>query len=131
MTFYWLFWFPSYDILLAFLEFLGPAVANLHYWGEKERERICHRQRKLDPVDQFLLTLMKLKLILCSLDLAVHFGTSESLVSRYITTWVCFLYQHLKEIEWMPAVDQVTFTLPHAFRDKYPSTFAIIDGSVH
>lgn len=121
--------FPSDDILLAFFEFLGPAVANLNYWGEKERERIRHRQRKLDPVDQFLLMLMKLKLNLHSLDLAVRFGISESLVSRYITTWVCFLYQHLKEIEWMPTVEQVTSTLPHAFRDKYPTTFAIIDGS--
>ena len=72
---------------------------------------------------------MKLKLNLRRLDLAVHFGISESLVSRYITTWLCFLYQHLKEIEWMPAVDQVTSTLPHAFHDKYPTTFAIIDGS--
>ena len=121
--------FPSYDNLLAFFEFLGPAVANLNYWGEKERERVRHRQRKLDPVNQFLLTLMKLKLNLRSLDLAVCFGISESLVSRYITTWLCFLYQHLKEIEWMPAVEQVTSTLPHAFHDKYPTTFAIIDGS--
>ena len=72
---------------------------------------------------------MKLKLNLRSLDLAVRFGISESLVSRYITTWVRFLYQHLKEIEWMPTVEQVTSTLPHAFRDKYPTTFAIIDGS--
>ena len=51
---------------------------------------------------QFLFTLMKLKLNLCSLVLAFHFGISESLLSRYITTWVCFLYQHLKGIEWMP-----------------------------
>ena len=69
--------FPSYDILLAFFEFLGPAVANLNYWGEKERERKRHCQRKLDLVDQFLLTLMKLKLNLHSLDLAVRFGISE------------------------------------------------------
>ena len=69
--------FPSYDFLLAFFEFLGPAVANLNYWGEKERERRRHCQRKLDLVDQFLLTLMKLKLNLRSLDLAVRFGISE------------------------------------------------------
>ena len=29
----------------------------------------------------------------------------------------------------MPAVEQVAGTLPHAFREKYPSTYAIIDGS--
>ena len=93
------------------------------------RERKRHRQRKLDHLDQFLLMLMKLKLNLCSLDIAVRFGISESLVSRYVSIWVCFLYQHLKEIEWMPAVEQVTSTLPYAFREKYPTTFAIIDGS--
>ena len=46
-----------------------------------------------------------------------------------VETWVCFLYQHLNEIEWMPAVEQVTSTLPHAFHDKHPTTFAISDGS--
>ena len=114
---------------MAFFEFLGPAVANRNYWGERERERRRHHHRKLDPLNQFFLTLMKLKLDLRSLDLAVRFGISESLVSRYITTWVCFLYQHLKEIEWMSAVEQVASTQPHAFREKYPTTFAIIDGS--
>ena len=89
-------WFPSYDILLAFFEFLGPAVAN--YWGEKEGERIRHRQRKLDPVNQFLLTLMKLKLNLRRLDLAVRFGISESLVSRYITTWLFFCINTIKRL---------------------------------
>ena len=72
---------------------------------------------------------MKLKLNLRSLDLAVCFGISESLVSRYITIWACFLYQQLKKIEWMPAVEEVTSTLPHAFHGKYPTRFAITDGS--
>ena len=62
--------------------------------------------------------LMKLKLNLRSLDIAVRFGISESLVSRYVSTWVCFLYKHLKEIEWMPAVEQVTSTLPYSFRES-------------
>lgn len=29
----------------------------------------------------------------------------------------------------MPSVEQVSGTLPHVFKDKFPSTFAIIDGS--
>ena len=28
----------------------------------------------------------------------------------------------------MPSVEQVAGTLPHAFKDKYRSTFTIIDG---
>ena len=65
---------------------------------------------------------MKLK------DLAFRFGISTSTVSRYITTWICFLYHHLKEINWTP-VEQVQGTLPHSFRKQFPNTFAIIDGS--
>ena len=29
----------------------------------------------------------------------------------------------------MPSVEQVMGTLPHSFKDKYPSTYAIVDGS--
>ena len=121
--------FPSYEILLAFYEFLGPAVDELKYWGEKDHTRKRQRKRKLIALDQLLLTLMKLRLNLVNKDLGVRFGISESLVSRYVCTWVCFLYQHLNEIKWTPSVEQVTATMPHAFREKYPTTFAIIDGS--
>jgi len=49
--------------------------------------------------------------------------------SCYITTWICFLYHHFKEIDWLPSVQQVWATLPSGFKQKYPTTFAIIDGS--
>lgn len=75
------------------------------------------------------MTLMKLRLNFKTLDLSFRFGVSKSAVSRYVTTWICFLYNHLKEIDWMPSVQQVSGTLPSAFHDKYPSTYAIIDGS--
>eukprot|EP00731_Ephydatia_muelleri_P019540 Em0012g365a len=35
----------------------------------------------------------------------------------------------LKEIDWIPSVDQVFGTQPIEFREKFPSTYAIIDGS--
>ena len=114
---------------MSFYEFLGPAVDELKYWGDKEFTRKRQRKRKLSSLDQLLLTLMKLKLNLRNKDIAFRFGISESLVSRYICTWVCFLYHHMKEIEWTPSTKQVAATLPHGFREKYPTTFAIIDGS--
>ena len=121
--------FPSYEVFLAFYEFLGPAVDELMYWGEKEFSRKRQTKRKLSSVDQLLLTLMKLKLNLRNKDLGFRFSISESLVSRCLSTWVCFLYRHLKEINWTPSTKQVAATLPHVFREKYPMTFAIIDGS--
>lgn len=73
--------------------------------------------------------LVKLGLNLQHRDLAFHFGLSVSQVSRYITTWICFLYKELQDIEWIPSVAQVFGTQPADFREKFPTTYAIIDGS--
>ena len=102
----------------------------LNYWGSKKNtsKKRC-RKCKLDPQNQLFLTLVKLKLNLKFQDLAFRFGISTAAVSRYFTTWICFLYHHLKEVDWVPSVEQVCGTLPHSFREKYPSTYAIIDGS--
>ena len=110
---------------------MGPSVNELSYWGSKETVSVIkrHRHTILSPLNQFFLTLVKLKLNLQIRDIAFRFGVSKSLVSKYVITWVCFLYHHLGEINWMPSVEQVMGTLPHSFKDKYPSTYAIIDGS--
>jgi hypothetical protein len=120
--------FQSYDLLLAFYEFLGPSVNKLTYWGSKN-ESGRRRKMKLDPLNQLFMTLMKLKLNLREKDLAYRFGISVSVVSKYFITWVCFLYSHLREIDWMPTVDQVKGTMPCAFKEKYPKTYIIIDAS--
>lgn len=106
------------------------AVNELTYWGDKESAGVCRRPRKLSPHNQFFMTLIKLKLNLCIKDIAYHFGISEPIVSRYLTTWICFLYQQLQEISWMPDVDQVVTTLPTSFRDKYQTAYAIIDVTI-
>ena len=81
------------------LDFLGPVVNELRYRGEKAGQGLRHRVRILDPINQLFLTLVKLKLNLKVKDLAFRFGISPSVVSRYINTWICFLYHHLKEID--------------------------------
>lgn len=122
--------FPSYEVFLAVFDFLGPAVNYLEYWGTSKRTvRMDRHKWKLNPKNQFFLTLVRLRLNCRVKDLAVRFGISLGLVSRYITTWICFLYHHLKEIEWMPSPEQVAGNLPHVFKDKYSTTYAIIDGT--
>ena len=121
--------FVSYAVFLAFFEFLGPVVDHLNYWGSKDGVRTRHRSRKLDAQNQLFLTLVKLKLNLKLTDLAFRFELSKSQICRYLTMWICFLYHHLKEINWIPTVRQVSRTLPTAFREKFPNTCAIIDGS--
>ena len=39
------------------------------------------------------------------------------------------MYHHLKEIDWFPKSEQVAGTLPNAFKEKYPTTYIIIDAS--
>ena len=102
-----------------FFEFLGPVVDHLIYWGSKEGVRQRHRVRKLNPKNQLFLTLVKLKLNLKLIDLAFRFGLSASQTSRYLTTWICFLYRQLKEIDWMPAVNQVLETLPSVSKKSF------------
>ena len=109
--------FVSYAVFLSFFNFLGPVVNELRYRGEKGGQGLRHHVHMLDPVNQLFLTLVKLKLNLKLKDLAFRFGISPSVVSRYINTWICFLYHHLKEIDWTPSVNQVISTLPHSFKN--------------
>ena len=91
--------FVSYAVFLSFFNFLGPVINELRYRGEKGEQGLCHRVRMFDPINQLFLTLVKLKLNLKLKDLAFRFGILPSVVSRYINTWICFLYHHLKEID--------------------------------
>ena len=91
--------FTGFVSCAVFLAFSGPAVNELRYLGEKGVKGLRHRVRVLEPVNQLFLTLVKLKLNLKLKDLAFRFGISPSIVSRYINTWICFLYHHLKEVD--------------------------------
>jgi len=113
--------FPFYIILLAFFDFLGLAVHHLKY--RETREGSHGHQKKLNPLNSLFLNVIKLHLYLTEQDLAFHFGISTSTVSRYFVTWICFLYNHLKEIECCPPAEQVACTPPHAFKQKYPTTY--------
>ena len=80
-------------------------------------------------MNQLFVLLVTLRLNLKTEDLAFRFSLLPSQISRYITTWICFLYHHLKELDWMPTVQQVAGTMPSAFKEKFPNTYAIIDAS--
>ena len=73
--------------------------------------------------------LVKLRLNIKLECLSFRFGLSTSVISRYLTTRICFLYHVFMEMDWMPSVEQVKVTLPSAFKEKFATTYAIIDGS--
>lgn len=125
--------FTSYGILDALFTFLGPSVESLSYSKfESENQRgnskRC-RPRTLPPLEEFFLTLVRLRLGLMEQDLAYRFGISQSTVSRITTTWINLLYLKLKEIPlWMPK-GLVHATMPQQFKKQYPTTRVIVDAT--
>ena len=82
---------------------------------------------KMEAIDQLFLFLTWLK---CGLTLHFTswlFDTPKSTISRYIITWVNFLYFSLGSVPIWPSKQQIAETMPESFRRAYPSTRCVID----
>ena len=67
------------------------------------------RKRKLVSKDEFLLTLMKLRLGLLSTDLATRFNISEGLCSNIFHSWLRAMSEYLKSFVFIPDIEAVLF----------------------
>ena len=99
----------------------------MRYWsGPKKTSRKGRNFRKspkkfgpkraLSQKDEFLLTLMKLRLGSTNADLAQRFGISRSTVSTIFNTWVKILASELKCLIYNPCMEVVKKTLPKKFK---------------
>ena len=84
-------------------------------------------ERKLRLQQEFLLTLMKLRLALLTIDLGLRFHVSASTVSSIFITWVKLMSKELSVLIVWPSRQQVKKTLPTCFRKLYPKVRCIID----
>ena len=105
-------------------DFLGPAALMLQYRDSKKI--LCQsnkgRPRCLSPIDEFFLTLVRLRLGLLEQDIAYRFDISQSTVSRTFTTWINFLFLHLSRFH-------CGTYMPKNFNQQYPTTRVIIDAT--
>lgn len=76
---------------------------------------------------QFLLTLMRLRLDLSGKDLAYRFGIHESTVSRTLLNVLDVLYNRLSPLITWPDRDALRKTIPIDFRKHCPKCAVIID----
>ena len=128
--------FPSFSTLEAFFNFLRPAVNDLKYSKKQEESDMQNgvenkrlQQRSLPPLEEFFMTLVRLRLGLFEQDLAYRFGISQSTVSRITSTWINFLYLKVKEIPLWPPKELVKANMPREFKTRYPTTRVILDAT--
>ena len=125
--------FPDLASLMTCYKFLGPSVYNLKYWSSKIEETACiskkkGRPRSLEPLEEFFLVLVRLRLGLMEQDIADRFRLSCSTVSRIFMTWINFLHLKLKEIRYSSIITlkKLACTITHALHEqqKYQGVFA-------
>lgn len=111
----------NYSKFQFVLTTLGPAAFELVY--------MYGQVYQLAVRDQFFLTLIKLRRHKQNFELSRLFGISESCVSNIFCTWVRFMSLQWKEINLWPDRDLVRYYSPTDFRQKFPTTRVIVDGT--
>ena len=128
---------PSLACFMMIFNLLKPFAEKLKYWDKNKEKKVSYqkdsskkkpgKQRLLTIMEEFILTLVRLRLGLLSRHLTDIFGVSEGSVSKVFTTWICFLSTVFRDIllKW-PCKEEIKKKLPSSF-NKFPSTRIIID----
>jgi len=129
--------FKSYSALYAFFKFLHPDCLYINYLGSKPNEEKTPTKRrggvkKLLLMDEFFMTLIRLRQNLPIFHLANLFGLSNSQTGRIINSWILFLKNQFEQLDiWPPLPPQEKLTFPKDFEkyyeDLFSDTIAILD----
>ena len=111
----------TYEKFLMVLSTLGPAAYELNYFHGYNHS--------LSVEDQFFMTLVKLRQHKTNFEMSRMFDVSEATITNIFVTWVNFLACQWGEIDWWPSRDLVRFYAPTDFKQKFPSTRVIVDGT--
>ena len=86
-----------------------------------------HGNRKLTNFEEFMLTIVKLRLNLQHKDLGYRFRISKSSVSQIFHKWLNILHAGLKFLIRWPSRQKLRASLPECFQEKFKKTAVIID----
>ena len=132
----------SFELFDALFNLLKPHFPKMNYWQGsrkliryKSKVRSAYkkttRPRKLEPKDEFLLTLMRIRLGILNEDLADRFGIAPSTCSSIFKTWIRFLSDTLGKalVQWLPK-ESIMENMPKAFKKAgYGNVRVVIDCS--
>ncbi|XP_078662112.1 uncharacterized protein LOC144906066 [Branchiostoma floridae x Branchiostoma belcheri] len=118
-------------------KYVEPYAKKMTYWKSSNTKKSskkkkgtpqkCGANRKLNLRDEFLLTLMRLRLGLTINFLAIIFGLVPSSCSQVVNSWVRFLSVTLQPLIVWPSRAAITETLPPQFKKKCRRIRCIID----
>ena len=108
---------PTHVVFLSLFTYLEGKASRMRLWrGEKEEEKRKQEGkgaggrkggRKLELVDEFFMTLIRLRLGLYSEDIAQRFGISVSYFSKIFTTWIVFLSKEVRLLFPFPSQKKI------------------------
>jgi len=108
---------PSFQILrMVIFNFVSPHVKH----GSS-------KTHALSKFEEFIATLMKLRLGLFDQDLAYRFGVHQSTISRNFRKWIDAMFTRLKPLIKWPEREELQKTLPLDFRAHFKKCVVIID----
>ena len=105
--------FPDFATLMIFYEeILKDDAEEMRMWKGKNSKDIfdefkCGRLHKLPLLEQFFMTLVRLRLGLLKVDIAYRFSVSQSTVSRTTLTWINLMYHNFKKIPILGCSEKV------------------------
>ena len=129
---------PNLRTLNSLFALLKPRALKVHYW--RTRMSTFRRYFRKSPMrsgpkrllfckDEFILTLMKLRLGLTTTFLANIFGVSVGTCSSIFNTWIKFLARELRCLIFWPNKEQIQTFMPKSLKLKYHNLRCIIDCS--
>ena len=103
----------------------------MRYWGASNSSTHdndkCGPKRKLAPIDELFMVLVKLKRGSGNRDLGERFGLHETHVSRIFITWINALHTILASIDiWLPR-SKIRKHMPPCFKPMYKDVRVIVD----
>ena len=128
------FWtgFYSYRTLMIFWQhYVEPNSKSMRYWGSMNADNDsvscmkCGQKRKLCPLDEMFLVLVKLKRGSVNKDLAERFGIHETHVSRVFVSWIKLLHVVLSSIDIRLPRRKIRKYMPGCFRLLYQMCVAL------
>ena len=84
------------------------------------------KERKLSSKDEFLLTMIKLRLGLQLMDLAIRFNVAEGSCSNIFLSWLGAMTEYFKAFVFIPNLETVLATSPDCFR-CFKNLIGVID----